>query len=128
MLPSLPAIAGVKLPPMAPLHAGLIGTPFASVGFGFVGVNGLDVCTRQNAVVSNQKPPLSGEMPPRLWNGAIWIGSCVVPFEFNELPLAVKRNGVPLMRVTMPPSVQLPMSDAPRPDWKHVRPCPNGGS
>src|SRR5215472_5549731 len=67
-------------------------------------------------------------IPPSTWNGAIWIGTCVVPLAFSELPLAVKRSGTPLMRVRAPLSPQLPKIQLPGPELSQCLLCPNGNS
>src|SRR5260370_36513710 len=75
-----------------------------------------------NADVSNQK---SLSIPPSTWKGATWIGVWVVPLAASELPLAVKCNGVPLIRVMMPLMPQLPKIQLPAPDRSQCLPWPN---
>src|ERR1051326_8087127 len=81
--------------------------------------------TGQNEVGSNQSLV---SIPPRRLKGAVWIGTCVVPFAASEVPLAVNRNGTPLLRERLPLTPQPPMTQLPRPECIQRLPCPNGSS
>src|SRR5260370_42702946 len=80
----------------------------------------------QKAVVSNHEVLLP--IPPSTWKGAICCGVCVVPGALSELPLAVKRSGLPVMNVRIPPTCHPPAIQLPHPDFRNGLPLPNGSS